>query len=240
MKKTILALFAAAALFACKEEHKAGTNLHISGNIKGFKQGKLYIKRIVDTNLVTLDSIIINGKSTFNSDLNIEEPEMLYLILDRGQTNSVDNQLPFFAEPGDITINSDIEGFYSRAKVTGSENQKLYESFLEIKKRYTNMNLDLMEKNLEATKTGNTQQLDSIEKASEKITKTRYLATINFALNNADKPIGPYIALSEVYDANIKFLDTIQKSMTPEIAKSHYGKMLTEFIDNRKKEDTIQ
>ena len=44
MKKTVL-LFVAFSLFiACKkEETKSDANLHITGNVKGIKQGKLYI-----------------------------------------------------------------------------------------------------------------------------------------------------------------------------------------------------
>ena len=34
---------------------------------------------------------------------------MLYLFLDRGQTNSIDNNLPFFAEPGNIKIETTLK-----------------------------------------------------------------------------------------------------------------------------------
>ena len=68
--------------------------------------------------------------------------------------------------------------------------------------------------------------------------KRRYLFSINFALNNKDSEIAPYIALAEVYDANIKYLDTINKSMTPKVAKSKYGMMLSKFVDQRKKTES--
>jgi hypothetical protein len=48
--------------------------------------------------------------------------------------------------------------------------------------------------------------------------------------------VSPYVTLAEIYDINLKYLDTIQKSMTPTISKSKYGKKLNEFIDERKKE----
>jgi hypothetical protein len=68
--------------------------------------------------------------------------------------------------------------------------------------------------------------------------KRRYLYTANFALNNAKHEVGPYLALSEIYDANIKYLDTIRKSMSPKVAKSRYGKMLTEFVAERKNKNS--
>ncbi|RYJ45621.1 DUF4369 domain-containing protein [Flavobacterium beibuense] len=240
MKKTILALFAAVTLFACNDDKKADTNLHITGNIRGFKQGTLYIKKLQDTSYVTLDSIIIKGNSSFKSDLNIDSPQMLYLILDRGQTNSMDDKLAFFAEPGNMTINSNIEGFYSRAKITGSENQKIYEEFLQHRKRYIDIDLDLTQKSIEAIQNNNLKQIDSISEKKEQLLKRRYLITANFVINHSDHEVGPYIALSEIHDINIKYLDTMQKSMTPKVAESHYGKILTELLEDRKKDEAAE
>jgi len=237
MKRLIPALFALVLLASCNKTDHGDTNLHITGKVKGLNQGTLYIQKIVDTSLVALDTIVINGKSDFESHLKIESPEMLYLFLDRGQTNSVDNNLPFFAEPGTMTIETNNEEFFSRAKITGSENHKIYEEYLKMKSRFNNQNLDLLEKNIDASKNSNVAQLDSIGKQSDMLTKRRYLYTANFALNNAKHEIAPYLALSEIYDMNIKYLDTIRKSMSPKVAKSHYGKMLTKFVEDRKRDD---
>ncbi|AWH83740.1 hypothetical protein HYN59_00795 [Flavobacterium album] len=240
MKRFALILSAFVLLTACKKEAHGDANLHITGNIKGLSQGKLYIQKIVDTSLVAIDTIVIDGKKGFESHLKIDSPQMLYLFLDRGQTNSVDNNLPFFAEPGNMTIESSNEEFFARAKITGSKNQKIYEDYVTIKNRFNNDNLDLVKKNLEATRSGNVKQLDSVMAKSDQLLKRRYLYTVNFALKNADHEVGPYIALSEIYDANIKYLDTIRKSMSPKVAQSHYGKMLTKFVADRKKAETTE
>lgn len=227
-------------LISCNKEDHGDANLHITGNIKGLKQGKLYIQKVVDTTLVAIDTIVFNGKSTFESHIKIAEPEMLYLFLDRGQTNSVDNNVKFFAEPGNMKIESSNEEFFLRAKITGSENQKLYEDFLKIKSRFVNQNLELVAKNIEATKNSNVKQLDSIRLQSDQLLKRRYLYIANFALNNAKHEVSPYVALSEIHDINIKYLDTIQKSMSPKIAKSRYGKLLTNYVAERKKAETAE
>ena len=237
MKRSMLDIMALVLLAACNKEDHGDTNLHITGNIKGLKQGKLYVQRIVDTTLVAMDTIVINGKSSFESHLKIDSPEMLYLFLDRGQTNSVDNNLPFFAEPGNMKIEANNEEFFARAKVTGSKNQELYEDYLKVKSRFNSQNLDLIGKNLEAAKSSNVEQLDSISRQNDNLIKRRYLYTVNFALTNAKHEVAPFLALSEIYDANIIYLDTIQKSMSPKVAKSHYGKMLTKFVADRKKHE---
>ena len=51
-----------------------------------------------------LDTIKINGDSHFKSEMNIDEPEMYYLFLDRGVSNSLDNNIVFFAEKGKIKL----------------------------------------------------------------------------------------------------------------------------------------
>ncbi len=236
--KRIFPLFVTLLLLtACNKNDHGDTNLHIKGYVKGLKQGKLYIQHVRDTALVTMDSIIINGKSSFESHLKLESPEMLYLFLDRGQTNSVDNSLPFFAEPGEMTIETTNDEFFAKAKITGSENQKMYEEFLKMKKRFTSDNLDLIEKNVKANQENNKAQLDSISQKMDQLLKRRYLFTANYALNHAKYDLGPYLALSEIYNANVIYLDTIQKSMTPEVAKSYYGKMLTKYVEDIKAEE---
>lgn len=223
-------------LSACeKKDQHPDSNLHISGNIKGLTKGTLYIQRFADTSMVSIDTITINGSSSFESHLNIDGPEMLWLILDRGTTSSLDNSLPFFAEPGNMKIEASNEEFFYRAKVTGSENHKLYEDFLKVKNKFSNDNTELKAKNLEATMKGNVKQLDSVSEKTEQLIKRRYLYTANFAVTNAKHEIAPYLALYEIPDINIVYLDTIAKSMSPTVAKSKYGKILTQYVTERKK-----
>jgi Domain of unknown function (DUF4369) len=233
MKKTIIAFVALSLLASCTEK-ESKTNLHITGNIKGLKKGTLYIQRVVDTTLVALDTIVIDGKSTFESDLDLKSPEMLYLFLDRGVSNSLDNNLLFFAEPGKINIETSLDGYLSGAKITGSKNHDLYEEYRKINSRFKDESLTLIEQKFKAIKYKNTKAIDSLSLKQESNIKRKYLYATNFAINNKNYEVAPYIALSEIYDINIKYLDTIQKSMSPKVAKSLYGKKLTEYITSIK------
>lgn len=234
MQKTIIALLSLLILSSCSEK-KSNKNLHITGNIKGFKKGTLYIQRIKDTSLIAIDTIKIDGDSHFTSDLNIDSPEMFYLFLDRGVTNSVDNNLPFFVEPGKINIESSLDFFTSDAKITGSKNQELYDEYKKVVSRYVDQNLDLIKKRFDFIKSKNIVEANKIQTEQDDILKRKYLYTTNFAVNHADYDVAPYITVAEIYDINLKYLDTIQKSMTPKIAKSLYGKKLNELIAERKK-----
>jgi len=229
MKKTIIAFVSLLILSSCNK-NESKTNLHLTGNIKGLKKGTLYIQKVVDTSLVAIDTVVIDGNSKFESDLNLESPEMLYLFLDRGVSNSMDNNLLFFAEPGNINIDTNLDSFIASAKITGSKNQDIYEEYKKINTRFRDQNLDLIQQKFNAIKNSNLKAIDSLSASQESNTKRKYLFATNFAINNRDYEVAPYIALSEIYDINVKYLDTIQKSMSPKVAKSLYGKKLTEFV----------
>ena len=237
MKKLFLALTALTLITACNKEDHGDANVHITGNIKGFKRGKLFIKKESDTTLVSIDTIEVDGNSAFESHLKLDSPEVLYLVIDRGTTESIDDNLKFFAEPGNINIETTLDYFYSRAKITGSKNQDKYDEFTKVKTRFVDTHLELLQKNIDATKAGDVTRLDSISRAEEQNIKRRYLYTANFALNNGTYEVAPYIALSEIQDINTKFLDTIQKGMTKKVAESKYGKMLTKYVADRKKSE---
>ncbi|MFB3389126.1 DUF4369 domain-containing protein [Flavobacterium sp. LAR06] len=236
MKKSIIAFVALALLASCSKKESAD-NLHITGNIKGLKNGTLYIQRIVDTSLVAIDSVKIDGNSTFERDIKLESPEMLYLFLDRGVSNSMDNNILFFAEPGNINIETNLDNFIYGAKITGSRNQELYEEYKKINSRFNDENLNMVESKFRALKRQDQKAVDSIDAKQQSNIKRKYLYATNFAINHKDHEIAPYIALAEIYDINIKFLDTIQKSMTPKVAQSLYGKKLTKYVADIKKQE---
>jgi hypothetical protein len=234
MKKILIALLSLILLVSC--ENKPKTNLQITGNVKGLQKGTLYLKKLGDSTFVIIDSIKIDGKSDFGSNINLKSPEMLYLFLDRGETNSGDNNLMFFAEPGKINIATDLDYFYSKAVVTGSKNNDLYENYKKISSKYNEQQLELTVAKIKAQKNKQMDLIASIEEKSNAILKRKYLYAINFAVTNKDYEVAPYIALSEINDATIMYLDTIQKSMSPKVAKSRYGVLLTKFIGERKKQ----
>ena len=234
MKQTVIGLFSLFLIVACSNQN-SDKNLQITGNIKGLKKGTLYLKKLEDTSLVLIDSIIIDGDSNFKSNIDIKSPEMLYLFLDRGTSNTLDNSLMFFAEPGKINITTDLEYYYANAKITGSKNQDLFDSYKKIKSRFNDEQLTNSEERMKMLKNNTTTALQKNQANYDAIIKRKYLYAINFAVTNNQYEIAPYIALSEINDATIKYLDTIQKSMSPKVSKSKYGIMLTKYIAERRK-----
>lgn len=235
MKHLILSLTTALVLMSCAEKN-ADKNTHIAGTIKGFSSGMVYLQQMNDSTLVTIDSVQMKSDSKFKFDFNLDSPQLMYLELNRGTTKSIDNNLPLFVEPGSITVDSDLEHFYANAKITGSKNHQLFEDFQKINTKYKGELLDISKEKFDAVRFNRLHDVDSIDNKFDQKLKRKYLYAINFALTNKEYEVAPYVALAELSDANIKYLDSISKSVSPKVAESRYGKLLTELIKARKSE----
>ena len=237
MKKLGFIILALVVLAACSTDD---SNLTIQGKVRDLKKGTLYLQTIEDTSLVTIDSVVVNGNDTFEFKTYIEDAQVMYLYLEKKDNSIYDDRIMFFAEPGKMSINTTLKNFESDAIVEGSENQKKYAEYQKMMQQFNTRNLDLIQKNLVAQQEQNMENIDSTNREFESLLKRRYLYTVNFAINNKNMEIAPYLAISEVYDANIKYLDTIFKSLTPEVRNSRYGKSLEQFLQERKEMDAAE
>jgi len=233
MKNLFLLVFVTAILISCNDK-QSDKNTEITINVKDLKTGILILKKIKDTTFVNLDTIKIDGNSKFKIDLDLAEPEMLYLTLNRGTTNSMDNTLPFFAAPGKINIETDLDSFFFSAKIVGSKNHDLYMEYQKIGRKFNEENLSLTNLKFLSMKTKNQVKFDSIQSIQDNIIRRKYLYAVNFIVNNKDYEVAPYVALTEIPNVSLQYMDTIQKSLPAKIANSLYGKKLQSLVAQRK------
>ncbi len=232
MKKLAIILVTLLLVISCGTDKEE--NLLVTGKVKGLKKGTLYLQHVVDTTLITVDSLEIDGDGSFSLSAQVESPEIFYLYLNKKDNNDINDRITFFAEPGTITINTDWNTFDTTAKISGSPSHQKLE---EYRKALSNINLRNMEIMLEASQSEkplDQASIDSLERISNRNTQKGYAYSINFALNNKDSYIAPYIASQEIPDANIKYLDSIYSVLTPEVANSKYGKELKELLGEEK------
>ncbi|MFT5215459.1 MAG: hypothetical protein ACI83H_000568 [Glaciecola sp.] len=218
---------------------KPEPNLTVTGTIKGLKKGTLYLQQLQDTILVVMDSVIYNGEDNYSLKSDLEAPEILYLTLDKNAGDDIP-RIAFFAVPGIIEINTTLKYFEFDAKITGSPLQEKLNEFKGITSRFNDQNLELIVAKFDAQKSGDSAQIEKANQDSDNLLKRKYLYAINFAMNNKNSEIAPYIALSEIYNANVKYLDTIYNALPKDIASSKYGIELEKFIKQRKEEESIQ
>ncbi|GGG54157.1 DUF4369 domain-containing protein [Bizionia arctica] len=231
MKKLSL-LFVLIVLISCGKD----PDLIVKGHVKGLQKGTIYLEKEKDSAIVIVDSMALNGTSEFELKSDLESPEAFYLRLDKNNSNETNTRIVFFADKGISEINTTLKNFVPDAVITGSNQQKTYEDFLKVIQRYDDKNLDLIKENFEAKMAKDSIKIEASQVALNNLTKSKYLYTVNFAINNKDSEVAPYLALTEIYDAQIKWLDTINNSLTPKVKDSKYGKALEGYLIVRKSE----
>lgn len=234
MKKILILAITTLMMTACSSKKEG--NMIVSGQIKGLKKGTLYIQKVQNDSIIkTIDSVAVLGDDSFVLAANVTSPEMYYLTFKGNTTNK---SIAFFAEKGNITINDEVAKFGLNPVISGSKNQDILNNYTKIARRFNNQNLDLIRSKFLALKNNNKDSVALVDKLHESLLRRRYLVTVNFALNNADNNVAPYLALTELVNANIKLLDTINNSLASDVKNSLYGKKLEKFIADIKKAET--
>ena len=60
----------------------------------------------------------------------------------------------------------------------------------------------------------------------ENLIRKKYLYTLNFSITNSENEISPYIAVTQIPDANIELLRKLYDTLPVRIKESKYGKIL--------------
>ncbi|WP_460218119.1 DUF4369 domain-containing protein [Psychroserpens sp. MEBiC05023] len=214
-------------------EKQIDSNFILKGHVKGLKKGSVYLQRQQDSLMVTLDSLEINGNSSFELYSDLSEPEILFLKLNKNDGD--EGTIVFFADKGITEINSTLKNFSFDGKIKGSKQHEVLEEYLDIMSKFSDENLDLIHDTLEAQRVNDTTA-NSFEDEYNKLLKRKYLYTINFAVNHPDSEVSPYLAISEVPNTSVKFLQQIYDALNEDIKSSKYGIDLKELIEERKKE----
>ena len=198
----------------------------VTGNIDGLKKGTVYLQQQQDSIIVSLDSININGNSEFILDTEIEEPDIYYLYLDKDDGDSLNDIITFFGNTGEININTRLQTFDSSYEISGSKNSELLVEYLAIIRKYNLQNLDLLEIFYQAQIDNNQERIDSVNQQLENLVRRRYLYSLNFSITNSEYEISPYIAVSQIPDANWELLLKLYDTLPEKIKNSKYGKIL--------------
>lgn len=232
MKNIIVVLVVSILMIACSS--KKDGNMVVEGTIKGLKKGTLYLQKMNDTAIISIDSVNVLGDGNFRLTDNLESPEMYYLTYNG---NANDKRILFFGGKGTITINDNMSTFGFSPEIIGSPNQLVLDKFLKINNQFKNQRLEFIKKEFDARQSKNTDLIENLEKDYNKMIRRKYLYTTNFALSNSGYEAAAYIALTELYDANIKLLDTINKKLSMDVKNSVYGKRLDKYISKIKSKE---
>ena len=227
MKKEFLIFSLLILTFSCSTNEK---KMIVSGNIDGLKKGTIYLQKQQDSIIVSIDSILLEGNSNFKLETEINEPDIYYLYLDKNDGDSLNDIITFFGNNGEINIKTSLKNFDSSYEISGSKNTELLQEYLSIIRKFNLQNLDLLEIFYKAQIENNQAKIDSVNTQIENLIKRKYLYTLNFATNNSEFEISPYLAVSQIADANQEFLLKLYDTLPEKIENSKYGKILKTLI----------
>ena len=102
--KKISYFFFILLLVACSKDPQ--DDLTVKVNVTGLKKGVLYLKKVKNNNLITVDTVAINGNSSVELHGPLESPEVFYLFLDKN--SSENDRIIFFADKGVTEIETSL------------------------------------------------------------------------------------------------------------------------------------
>ena len=202
----------------------------LNGTIKGLKKGTVYLQTLKDSSLITLDSVLLNGDDSFSLSTDVSGTELLHLYIDKVDGTVFNDRVIFFAEKGQMSLNTHLNKFNQNIDFTGGKAQDVFEQY---KKAMTSIDVKLSQHNfklIQAQLNDNQDEIESLNADINKLLSSKYLRSIQFALNHKSSVIAAYIGAREIPEANQKYLDTIYNSLSLAHKNSTYGKELKALI----------
>lgn len=236
MKKLSLIATLFILILSCTDKRTDNTMV-LNGEIKGLKKGVVYLQHVPDSLLVTIDSVKVDKEGKFTFSVPLTEPELFYLYLEKADGNELNDRVSFFGEPGEMNFSSTWNAFEQDYTFQGSELHNLLEEYKKVVTRFNKRDLELLQASFADSIKTDSLAMDSLQKLSDNNLMRRYLYTLNFALNNKQTHLAPFLAVSETPDANLMYLDSIYKVLPDSIASGKYGNALKKLIEERKESE---
>lgn len=197
----------------------------IEGRLSGFKQGKIYLQKIVNSTYVSLDSISVLGDTDLSFGGPIESPEVLWLYIQKKENS----RLPLFVEPGGVLrFEGHIDSLF-QLRYSGSASQDKLIEYQSIAREYNVRMAEAYTNRLDALKNGDQSAAEKYDRVYRSTLKNRYFFTVQFALNNPNSPASPYVVLNNVSNFSMRLLDSVVHSFDQEVRTSLYGKSLLDI-----------
>jgi len=230
MKNTIGILTVFFTLTACTTDKPSG--LILNGTIENLKVGTVYLQKIKDGAIINMDSVVLNGTASFTLKAPLEEPQILYVYLNKKDASSYDDRVAFFASDTTMTLYTDLYDFENAAVVSGGTNQRLYNAYLKnnLKLNQVYTNLIKRELTLQAADNPSTEEFDKLTLDYESYVRKKVLYNMNYANSHKNTELAAYLLLQDTETANPKIIDSIFQMMPKKIQTSLYGKELSELL----------
>ena len=224
MRKTIVITLIVSFFLAYNMSAQNHDLFKIKGNIKGYQDATIILKKRNAGQWITLDSVKVSeGKFQFTGK--IDEPEVCYLFNPKGKYLS-----SLFLENSDITINGKIDDI-KNLEIKGSKSQDALNAFNDEMSSFNNKLEDLYKQYKEAQKTDNKELMEQLDSTYYAIDAEKINFTKSYIGSNNKTFAAPYILYRELsYSLEVEELDSLFKLLDPALSNSAYFKILDNKI----------
>jgi len=192
----------------------------ISGTADGASPGWVVLSKVVDNQLVAIDSVeTTDGSFSFSGTIDI--PEVYYLEF---KIDQVFQRL--FVEPGKINVSGNVQSL----AFDGSELQDIYDSFNEGIKRLDDQRDTLYKEFQSAMESGDNARVEQIKEEAGAIDDNQQNFILDFVKTQNTNVVGPYITVNNIYQFELDDLVAIRSEFSEEIAGSKYVMIIDDKI----------
>ncbi len=221
MRKLIFGLLALAVMASCTSQKS--DEFLIQGKVRGEKVEKVYLQKIVESNLQSIDSAVVeNGIFKFAGT--ISSPDIYYIGLDENRFIS------FFNEPSKIEVDFHTDSL-ANPHVTGSKSDKDYRDYLTMVEKQRSVQVGLYTAYNEASRNADSVKMKELEKEFEASDEAQKVEIMSFINSNSNSYVAPYVALRHAYVMELEDMEKVYNSFGKEVAASNFATLLNERIE---------
>ncbi|MGQ1910215.1 redoxin domain-containing protein [Marinifilum sp. RC60d5] len=225
MKKLLIAVSAIGLFFS---SCNTGGNYTLKGNISGEVEGKVYLSKVQDNELVKIDSAVLT-EGAFEFVGSVESPDRYFIELEGNRS-----VIQFFIENSEISIEADAQKLQD-AKITGSANNDVWIAYNESQKVFQEKNKALYQEYQVAVKNNNKVAIDSIRNVAMKMEDEKKGVTTDFIAANSNSVVAAFLSVRMISGMEVAEMEEAFNVLGEDAKSSTYGVMIKEKIDVLKK-----
>lgn len=225
MKKLLYGIVAVAFMFSCTQQPQ----YKIKGNVEGLNSGSAVLSKVVDNELITVDSVVVQ-QGAFAFKGSVDQPEFYVITF----ADTLDG-IQLFLENKDINIAAHIDSI-GQANIQGSELTNLFNTFSEKLFSYNMQFRALYNEYIQANMSGNSKRVKEIEDEYTAAEEQQMEYIKSFVKENSNNVLAPYVTLRYMaYQLEANELEAIVKGFAPEIAETKYATTLNDRLEIMKR-----
>jgi peroxiredoxin len=224
MKTNLLLAVLLAVSFACNPKAKEVGSYNIEGNISGYDSSYVQLKKFVEGDLVTLDSILVS-KGKFNLKGSVEMPDMYYLVF-----GDLKHRAGIFLENSSITFNANYDSL-NIASINGSKSHDEFIAYEDEIRPFENKMADLYQQFKAASDQKNQVLMNQLDSTIESLDNDMNTFIKNYIGTHKSSVITPYILYRISYSIGSQELDSILGNLDKNLDSSVYTISLREKVE---------